>query len=204
MQINVIRGAAATGKTRRLLQILDEVGLDESALIHGERTTRAALARSIGVRALEGDTVICIDDCHEHHLEWLSGTSCLPEGVQIYVATAGTGPLQEFSVHDQPLVALRDAISELDCANACVLAAKRLLLDEEQAFEAKRRALGGIWRQAVKAAKGLGGEVPGAFREGGLFLTLENGEVSVECLPEGASVWVLTDLAAKARAQAAE
>jgi hypothetical protein len=200
MQINVIRGAAATGKTRRLLQILDEVGLDESALIHGERIAPVALERTIVSRLTGGDTVICIDDCSEETLEWLSKVEGLTSRAEIHVAISADAVGAPSVPASTPLTALRDALYGLDRANWRVEEARADLSRASLEFESRLRALGAIWAAADEAAARIGEALPETFREGDLLISIdcEDYVAQVERLPAAAETFVLFQLAERA------
>ena len=199
MQINVIRGAAATGKTTRLLKLLDEVGLDENALIHAEHTTRAALERSIVGRLAQGDTVICIDDCSSEQIEWLSSFEGRREGTQIHAALAAGAEAPRVPA-STPLTALRNALYGLDVANSRIEDARAELSRATLEFDSRLQALGSIWAEADDAAARIGETLPETFREGNLLISIdcEDYRASAERLPAAAETFVLFQLAERA------
>lgn len=71
MQLNVERGAPATGKTIRLRQIAKADGQSERQILVGRHCTTDALERSIRRLASRGANVICIDECSEEQIGFL-------------------------------------------------------------------------------------------------------------------------------------
>ena len=71
MQLNVERGAPATGKTTRLRQIAQADGQSEQEILVGRHCTPDALARSVRWLAGQGANVICIDECSEEQIALL-------------------------------------------------------------------------------------------------------------------------------------
>ncbi|HDY5049640.1 TPA: hypothetical protein RQ606_001692 [Pseudomonas aeruginosa] len=68
MQLNVSRGAPATGKTVRLRQIAKADGQSEKQILVGRHMTTAALKDAVWHLSNRGATVICIDDCSEEQI----------------------------------------------------------------------------------------------------------------------------------------
>lgn len=71
MQLNVERGAPATGKTIRLRQIALADGQSEQEILVGRHCTPDALERSVLWLADLGAKVICIDECSEEQIALL-------------------------------------------------------------------------------------------------------------------------------------
>ncbi|MDH4585613.1 hypothetical protein E8F20_27580 [Pseudomonas sp. BN415] len=71
MQLNVERGAPATGKTIRLIQTARASGQDEHQIITGNAYKPADLELLVRHRISRGAKVICIDECSEQHIECL-------------------------------------------------------------------------------------------------------------------------------------
>lgn len=71
MQLNVERGAPATGKTIRLRQIAKADGQSEQEILVGRHCTPDALERSVRWLAGLGANVICIDECSEEQISLL-------------------------------------------------------------------------------------------------------------------------------------
>lgn len=71
MQLNVERGAPATGKTIRLRQIAQADGQSEQEILVGRHCTPDALARSVRWLSGLGANVICIDECSEEQIALL-------------------------------------------------------------------------------------------------------------------------------------
>jgi hypothetical protein len=71
MQLNVERGAPATGKTIRLRQIAQADGQSEQQILVGRNCTPAALAHSVRRLVGRGAKVICIDECSEDQIAGL-------------------------------------------------------------------------------------------------------------------------------------
>ena len=71
MQLNVERGAPATGKTIRLRQIAQADGQSEQEILIGRHCTPDALARSVRWLVDQGANVICIDECSEEQIALL-------------------------------------------------------------------------------------------------------------------------------------
>ena len=105
----------------------------------------------------------------------------------------------EQNTQAKPISALRDALFHLDCANDRVRDAERDLEKAKEAFQTKLAAAGVLWAKASEAAEQLGKQVPNAFREGGLLITLdEKGFVRAERLPAAAGSHELYALAHEA------
>lgn len=68
MQLNVDRGAAATGKTTRLREIAKADGQSDRQILNGRHCTTEALELSVRRLAYRGATVICIDECSEEQI----------------------------------------------------------------------------------------------------------------------------------------
>ncbi|MDF3188834.1 hypothetical protein [Pseudomonas paracarnis] len=68
MQLNVERGAPATGKTIRLRQIAQADGQRERQILVGRHSTTDALELSVWRLADRGANVICIDECSEEQI----------------------------------------------------------------------------------------------------------------------------------------
>lgn len=68
MQLNVERGAPATGKTIRLRQIAQADGQSERQILVGRNCTTAAMEHSVRRLANRGANVICIDECSEEQI----------------------------------------------------------------------------------------------------------------------------------------
>ncbi len=89
MQLNVERGAPATGKTIRLRQIAKADGQSERQILVGRHCTTAALERSIRRLAGRGANVICIDDCSEEQIARLQALKArLPGNLTIHAVVA--------------------------------------------------------------------------------------------------------------------
>ena len=89
MQLNVERGAPATGKTIRLRQIAKADGQSEQEILVGRYCTPAALAHSVRWLAGRGANVICIDECSEEQIALLQGLQRrLPGNLTIHAVVA--------------------------------------------------------------------------------------------------------------------
>ena len=92
MQLNVIRGERATGKTTRLRQIAKEDGQSESHIIVGRDCSAAVLERQVRYRVSRGAKVVCIDECSEHQIARLTELKGrLPADLHIYAVLAPMG-----------------------------------------------------------------------------------------------------------------
>ncbi|MBD9483875.1 hypothetical protein IB229_12890 [Pseudomonas sp. PDM14] len=92
MQLNVIRGERATGKTTRLRQLAAEAGHDEAVIIAAPHFSEFDLGLLIRGRLHRGHKIVLIDDCSPeqiHQLEKLQPE--LPDSLTIHaVAQAGS------------------------------------------------------------------------------------------------------------------
>lgn len=71
MQLNVERGAPATGKTIRLRQAARQACQDEHQIISGNAYSESDLELLVRHRVSRGAKVICIDECSEQQIERL-------------------------------------------------------------------------------------------------------------------------------------
>lgn len=88
MQLEVIRGPAASGKTTQLRQIAKADGQDEGHILLANQFTHAALKSRIRFLASRGARVVCIDDCNEEQIELLRRLSAALPEVHIHAAVA--------------------------------------------------------------------------------------------------------------------
>lgn len=89
MQLNVERGAPATGKTIRLRQIAKADGQSEQQILNGRHTTQVALERQVRRLISRGAQVICIDECSEEQIDRLSELQGrLPADLKIHAVVA--------------------------------------------------------------------------------------------------------------------
>ena len=88
MQLNVERGAPATGKTIRLRQIAKADGQSEQEILVGRYCTPAALAHSVRWLAGRSANVICIDECSEEQIALLQVMRHLPGNLTIHAVVA--------------------------------------------------------------------------------------------------------------------
>ncbi|WJD60902.1 hypothetical protein [Pseudomonas kurunegalensis] len=71
MQLNISRGAKATGKTIRLRQTAKKAGIKEKNILIGTNYVDQELEQKVLQLALRGLKVICIDECREEQLAFL-------------------------------------------------------------------------------------------------------------------------------------
>lgn len=89
MQLNVERGAPATGKSIRLQQKAREAGQDEHQIIRGNAYDLADLELLVRHRSSRGAKVICIDECSEEQIERLTALQAsLPSELTIHAVVA--------------------------------------------------------------------------------------------------------------------
>lgn len=89
MQLNVDRGAPATGKTTRLREIAKADGQSDRQILKGSHCTTTTLERSIRRLANRGATVICIDECSEEQIDRLQALQLrLPSQLTIHAVVA--------------------------------------------------------------------------------------------------------------------
>lgn len=89
MQLNVERGAPASGKTTRLREAARAAGQDEFQIIDGCAYKPSDLELLIRSRVGRGFKVVCIDDCCEEHIERLESLKGdLPVGLTIHAVAA--------------------------------------------------------------------------------------------------------------------
>ncbi len=88
MQLNVERGAPATGKSIRLRQIAKADGQSEQEILVGRYCTPAALAHSVRWLAGRGANVICIDECSEEQIALLQVMRHLPGNLTSHAVVA--------------------------------------------------------------------------------------------------------------------
>jgi hypothetical protein len=72
MQLNVERGAPATGKTIRLREKARAAGQDEQQIIAANFYTNSDLELLIRHRVSRGAKIICIDACNEEQIRQLT------------------------------------------------------------------------------------------------------------------------------------
>lgn len=68
MQLNISRGAPATGKTVRLRQTAKQARINERNILVGTSFVDRGLETKVLMLALRGVKVICIDECREEQL----------------------------------------------------------------------------------------------------------------------------------------
>lgn len=85
MQLNVITGPAASGKTRRLREMATAQGM-EGRILNGSCITGTALFRQVRRQLYRGAKEVFIDECHRKLIEVI-GTwrGSLPGGVVVHV-----------------------------------------------------------------------------------------------------------------------
>ncbi len=88
MQLEVIRGPAASGKTTQLRQIAMADGQDEGHILLAKQFTHAALKSRIRFLASRGARVVCIDECTEEQIELLRRLSAALPDIHIHAAVA--------------------------------------------------------------------------------------------------------------------
>lgn len=90
MQLNVDRGAPATGKTIRLREKAREAGQDQHQIINGSAYHKVEdLELLVRHRMSRGAKVICIDECTEQQIERLQQlTARLPDDLVIHAVVA--------------------------------------------------------------------------------------------------------------------
>ncbi|BFN28447.1 hypothetical protein PSCT_01869 [Pseudomonas sp. SCT] len=88
MQLEVIRGPAASGKTTQLRRIAKADGQDEGHILLAKEFTHAALKSRIHFLAARGARVVCIDECSEEQIELLRRLSAALPNIHIHAAVA--------------------------------------------------------------------------------------------------------------------
>lgn len=89
MQLNISRGAPATGKTARLRQTAKQARINERNILVGTSFLDRDLETKVLKLALRGLKVICIDECREEQLAWFQGVKdriCNSVTIHIVVA----------------------------------------------------------------------------------------------------------------------
>lgn len=89
MQLNVERGAPATGKTTRLRATAHKAGQDEHQIISATSYTPSDLELLVRNRAGRGFKVVCVDECREEHIRHLARIKgSLPADLTIHAVVA--------------------------------------------------------------------------------------------------------------------
>lgn len=85
MQMNVIRGERATGKTTKLRELARAAGLAEEEIIHADFFEDNEIEMLVRNRLAKGAKVVCINDCYEATVTHLArAASSFPADVVIH------------------------------------------------------------------------------------------------------------------------
>lgn len=90
MQLNVIRGPAASGKTTRLRQLAAEHG-QQDRILDAHSNTLAAIKLQVMHLVKQGAKAVFINDCTEGQLEFIEAWTrrgLVPREVQVHVVVA--------------------------------------------------------------------------------------------------------------------
>ncbi|QEY74115.1 hypothetical protein [Pseudomonas denitrificans (nom. rej.)] len=89
MQLNVSRGASATGKTVRLRQTAAAAGQNQKDILVGRHLSTPAFKAVVWRRSNRGATVICIDECSEEQITILERyRNRMPDHLTIHAVVA--------------------------------------------------------------------------------------------------------------------